>query len=165
MVGWTLDLDIYSTSFFPDRRRESLRRLWEQTRVYTPSYSARPPKRKSRVKVSPTWAPSQGKGIVVFPFRLFHLLSCVFIQRWSDLLRMPSLPQSLDHCAQSATLQRCWRMASNNTIATAVARFRLRVPCIGIVMQLSVLAASKASGSPFVSRPNTRKSSFSNFTS
>jgi hypothetical protein len=58
----------------------------------------------------------------------------------------------------------CWRTASNNTIATAVARFRLRVPCIGIVMQLGALAASNFPGSPFVSRPNTRKSSFRKFT-
>ena len=39
-----------------------------------------------------------------------------------------------------------WRTASNKTIATAVAKFRLRVPCIGMVMQFSMFAASKFSG-------------------
>ena len=52
----------------------------------------------------------------------------------------------------------CWRTASNNTMPTAVARFRLRVPCIGMQMQRSLFAASKLSGRPFVSGPNTRKS-------
>jgi hypothetical protein len=59
----------------------------------------------------------------------------------------------------------CWRTASNKTIATAVARFRLRVPCIGMVMEPLALAASRFAGSPLVSRPKTRKSLLRNRTS
>jgi hypothetical protein len=61
--------------------------------------------------------------------------------------------------------QRCWRTASNSTIATAVARFRLRVPCIGIVRQLSIFSANNFSGNPLVSLPKTRKSPLQNSTS
>src|SRR5216117_1454013 len=91
---------------------------------------------------------------------LLDLLVTLFIQRCSDVFRMPSLPQNAGCSSQPSTPQHCCRTASNNTIATAVARFRLRVPCTGIVMQLSALASSKSFGTPFVSRPNTRKSSF-----
>ena len=63
-----------------------------------------------------------------------------------------------DRCGCITGFTSSWRTASNKTIATAVARFRLRVPCIGIVMQLSMFAASNFSAKPLVSRPKTRKS-------
>jgi hypothetical protein len=93
-------------------------------------------------------------NIRITTFHDFPFLFCSFIKPRMRVRRC----DVLDHTS-------CCRTASNNTIATAVARFRLRVPCIGIVMQVSALAASKLSGSPFVSRPKTRKSFFRNFTS
>src|SRR5438034_5190865 len=96
----------------------------------------------------------------MFPFSVVRLLE---ICTYSTLERSFSDafgPQNAGSWPQSAALRRCCRTASNNTIPTAVARFRLRVPCIGIVTQLLTLVPSKSSERPFVSRPNTRKSSF-----
>src|SRR5438874_9173637 len=81
---------------------------------------------------------------------LFNVLSLLFgCLRWHKT-QMLTL--------WTVTRQRCCRIASNSTIATAVARLRLRVPCIGMVRQSSMFFASKFSGNPFVSLPKTRKS-------
>ena len=79
---------------------------------------------------------SRLRTFVVRPFpRIAVLADRLLIVPAYLLLLIKLLPQ---RAGCDAFGQRCcWRTASNSTIATAVARFRLRVPCIGMLMQRS----------------------------
>lgn len=128
MVGWTLDLDSYSTRFFPERCRESFRRLWEQIRVYAVYCSTKPSKRKSRVTVSPAGRRAKGRGTVVFLFRLLDMccpylfnvraMSCGCLRCHKTLALRSAVDSStlLAHCLEQHNCNRCSQIQASRPV-------------------------------------------------